>query len=125
MVLKGATATGTVIESADALTGNELKVSDGTVKGNGKIYVLAKVDDNVRFYKLKNDSPVPAGKAYLQVDGTNVPEFLDFEENTTGIDAVRGQKEEVRGEFYNLAGQRVAQPTKGLYIVNGKKVVIK
>ena len=28
-------------------------------------------------------------------------------------------------EVYNLAGQRVAQPTKGLYIVNGKKVVIK
>ena len=125
VVLKGATATGTVIESAEALTGNELKVSDGTVKGDGSIYVLAKVDDNVRFYKLKNDSPVPAGKAYLQVDGTNVPEFLDFEENTTGIDAVRGQKEEVRGEFYNLAGQRVAQPTKGLYIVNGKKIVIK
>ena len=125
VVLKGATATGTVIESAEALTGNELKVSDGTVKGDGSIYVLAKVDDNVRFYKLKNDSPVPAGKAYLQVGGTNVPEFLDFEENTTGIDAVRGQKEEVRGEFYNLAGQRVAQPTKGLYIVNGKKIVIK
>ena len=104
---------------------NLLKVSDGTVKGNGKIYVLAKVGDNVRFYKLKNESLVPAGKAYLQVDGTNVPEFLDFEENTTGIDAVRGQKEEVRGEFYNLAGQRVAQPTKGLYIVNGKKIVIK
>ncbi len=29
------------------------------------------------------------------------------------------------GVFYNIAGQRVAQPTKGLYIVNGKKVVIK
>jgi hypothetical protein len=26
---------------------------------------------------------------------------------------------------YNLNGQRVAQPTKGLFIVNGKKVVIK
>ena len=111
--------------SPAAVGTNLLEVSDGTVKGNGKIYVLAKVDDNVRFYKLKNDSPVPAGKAYLQVDGTNVPEFLDFEENITGIDAVRGQKEEVRGEFYNLAGQRVAQPTKGLYIVNGKKIVIK
>jgi len=29
------------------------------------------------------------------------------------------------GNFYNLAGQRVAQPAKGLYIVNGKKVIIK
>ena len=27
--------------------------------------------------------------------------------------------------YYNLAGQRVAQPTKGLYIINGRKVVIK
>ena len=29
------------------------------------------------------------------------------------------------GEFFNLAGQRVAAPVKGLYIVNGKKVVVK
>ena len=27
--------------------------------------------------------------------------------------------------FYNLNGQRVVQPTKGLYIVNGKKIVVK
>lgn len=31
----------------------------------------------------------------------------------------------VEGGGYNLAGQRVAQPTKGLYIVNGRKVVMK
>ena len=34
-------------------------------------------------------------------------------------------KGQTDGIYYNLAGQRVAQPTKGLYIVNGKKVVIK
>ena len=28
-------------------------------------------------------------------------------------------------KFYNLAGQRIAQPTKGLYIVNGKKYIVK
>ena len=33
--------------------------------------------------------------------------------------------EDVRSDFYNLNGQRVNQPTKGLYIVNGKMVVIK
>ena len=33
--------------------------------------------------------------------------------------------EEVRGEYYNLAGQRAVNPKKGLYIVNGKKVIIK
>lgn len=48
-----------------------------------------------------------------------------FDDETTGVNDVRSKMEDVRGDFYNLAGQRVAQPTKGLYIVNGKKVVIK
>ena len=45
----------------------------------------------------------------------------------TGINAVNGSEFMINGsDIYNLAGQRVAQPTqKGLYIVNGKKVVIK
>jgi hypothetical protein len=46
-----------------------------------------------------------------------------FGGEATGIEAVKTTK--ANGEYYNLAGQRVAQPTKGLYIVNGKKVVIK
>ena len=62
-------------------------------------------------------------------DVTDFPsdEFdADFNmDDETGVNEVRGQKEEVRGDFYNLAGQRVAQPTKGLYIQNGKKIVIK
>ena len=44
---------------------------------------------------------------------------------STGINAVKREAITNNGEYYNLAGQRVAQPTKGLYIVNGKKVVIK
>lgn len=43
---------------------------------------------------------------------------------TTAINRVATDKQQ-NGEVYNLAGQRVAQPTKGLYIVNGNKVVIK
>ncbi len=42
---------------------------------------------------------------------------------TTGIDTTLMNK--VEGEMYNLNGQRVSQPAKGLYIVNGKKVMIK
>ena len=67
-----------------------------------------------------------ANKAYLAVPtGAGAPSLLWFDNGSTGIDEVRGQTEEVRGEYYNLSGQRVANPTKGLYIVNGKKVVIK
>ena len=42
----------------------------------------------------------------------------------TGIDAI-SQQPAADTRYYNLAGQRVAQPTKGLYIVNGKKVILK
>ena len=51
---------------------------------------------------------------------------LNLGEETTGIKSIEnGQLTIDNSEVYNLAGQRVAQPTKGLYIVNGKKVVIK
>ena len=66
------------------------------------------------------------------VETGNVTDFpadefdCDFDlDDETGVNEVRGRKEEVRGDFYNLAGQRVAQPTKGLFIQNGKKIVIK
>ena len=57
--------------------------------------------------------------------GGNARSFtIDEEGGTTGINAVNGEGFMVNG-YYNLNGQRVAKPTKGLYIVNGKKVVIK
>ena len=46
------------------------------------------------------------------------------EEDTTGISNI-SRNASTANQYYNLAGQRVAQPTKGLYIVDGKKVVIK
>ena len=78
---------------------------------------------NKKLYKLADGAKVPAGKAYLNIT-TLAPEFIGFEGGATGIETVKAAKTN-RGEFFNLAGQRVAQPTKGLYIVNGKKITIK
>ncbi len=120
------TYTGTLIETADALGNNDLLVSDGTVKGSANTYVLAKdATKGVGFYVLSSEVTIPAGKAYLQTVA-GAPEFLSFvfDSQTTGINKVNGSETMVNG-YYNLAGQRVAKPTKGLYIVNGKKVVIK
>ena len=67
-----------------------------------------------------------ANKAYLAVPtGGSAPSFLWFDNGSTGVDEVRGKMEEVRGDFFDLQGRKVANPTKGLYIVNGKKVVVK
>ena len=46
-------------------------------------------------------------------------------DGTTGIDATLVNSEKVNSQYFNLAGQRVAHPAKGLYIVNGKKVLVK
>jgi len=121
-----------VIESASALGSiNELQVSYGTVAGNSStIYALGKKSGVVGFVKVKSGVTIPAGKAYLVIPTptppSNAPDFIGFaNENVTGVNEVKGQKKEGRSEYFNLAGQRVAQPTKGLYIVNGKKVILK
>ena len=114
------------VKSVAAPAANDLKISDGTKKGDGStIYALASKTQGVGFYKVQNNLTIPAGKPYLVIPAAaSAPDFLGFDGGTTSISElnVKGQAD---GEFYNLAGQRVAQPTKGLYIVNGKKVVIK
>ena len=102
--------------------------NDGTYTS---AYILKKIDGVVGFYKLasfETDNVIDAHKAFLAVpEGVSVDSrlFLGFDDGeTTSID-VRSKMEDGRGDVYNLNGQRVAQPTKGLYIVNGRKVVIK
>jgi hypothetical protein len=111
--------------SIDAV--NDLLVSDGTVEGDeSTIYALGKKGGVVGFALVKSGAKVPAGKAYLVITGSGARDFIGFgEAETTGIEEAKIQKSNANGEYFNLAGQRVAQPTKGLYIVNGKKVVIK
>lgn len=44
---------------------------------------------------------------------------------TTGINAVKANKAATSNVYYNLSGQKVSKPSKGLYICNGKKVIVK
>ncbi|MBR1557733.1 MAG: hypothetical protein IJ647_08250 [Prevotella sp.] len=90
-------------------------------------YVLM-TSPSLAFYKNNKDFTLSANSAYLPTDfdGSSAPVFLLFSgSETTGINAVQGSQSKANGDYYNLNGQRVAQPTKGLYIVNGKKVVVK
>ena len=93
--------------------------------------MLALADKNdeskgVVFLKATGAS-VAAGKAYLQIPTANAPEarvLVTFDDETTGIETV-DYVQKTDGLYYNLSGQRVNKPTKGLYIVNGKKFVVK
>ena len=90
-------------------------------------YVLQNGTNGIGFYKVTSDNIVANPfRAYLTADGLGAPSLhiiFPEEGDVTGIESVKAA--EVKGEFFNLAGQRVAQPAKGLYIVNGKKVIFK
>ena len=48
-----------------------------------------------------------------------------WETNTTGINTAKSKGNANNADYYNMSGQKVNCPTKGIYIVDGKKVVIK
>lgn len=116
-----------VTTETPAAVATALLVSDGTVTSASNAFVLAKKNDVVGFYRWIGADPIPAGKVYLVYTASGAapaPDFIGFGD-ATGIETLNVERETLNGEVYNLAGQRVAQPTKGLYIVNGKKVIIK
>ena len=128
VVLKGTAGNypATIISSADALGANDLRISNGsTATAEANIYVLAnKTSNGVGFYKWAGTSSLSAGKIYLQA--TSSAPFLGFDADgeTTGISSLTPALSQGEGVYYDLSGRRVAQPTKGLYIVNGKKVLV-
>ncbi len=101
------------------------------LQSDGTIYVLNKGTSGVGFYKLKSGKTLGYGKAYLDTSTTGAPSYLNFEENETTevreVKEVNGVIEVNDNSWYTLDGRKMdSKPTaKGLYIVNGKKVVIK
>ena len=84
-------------------------VSNGTIK-SGRAYVHETNDGDTSF---------GAKGIYLSF-------ALDEEKNTTGIDKVENKKDDDDNVYYTISGVRVVNPTeKGVYIKNGKKVIVR
>ena len=80
------------------------------------------------FVWVKDAGTLAAGKCWVQLPKSpnNAPALsIVFEGETTGISTVKTTVDTKDAAVYDLQGRRVMQPTKGLFIVNGKKVVIK
>lgn len=134
LLLKGATADVPVIASAEEITGNVLYAPTEEVTGltydDGTYYnyILTSKNGKVGFYKANNSS-VAVGKAYIRVaksvSGSRDLTFIGFDDDntTTGIDNVITNLND--NNVFDLQGRRVNQPVKGLYIMNGKKVIFK
>ena len=80
---------------------------------------------------VTNAATLPAFRGYFKVTTSGISTArslnISFDNEATGISAALMNSDErtVKSEVYNLNGQRVAAPQKGLYIVNGKKVIVK
>ncbi len=117
-----------VTTSTSDVSANKLKCGDGktSIGGEGKYdYVLS----NGKFYHA-SAGVLAVGKCYLHLDAAPAEAnflTLNFDENTTSLreKVIVNSEKFATAQYYDLQGRRVVQPTKGLYIVNGRKVVIK
>ncbi|MBQ3768794.1 MAG: leucine-rich repeat protein [Prevotella sp.] len=127
----------TTTDSSNDFTGNSLQGVDDPagLTADGTMYVLNNGTNGVGFYKLTAGKTLGVGKAYLTYTGTLAPGFFGLDvdnENTTEVGLIDNSQLTIdnwAGAIYDLQGRKIAngqKPTaKGLYIVNGKKVMIK
>ncbi|MCM1108932.1 MAG: discoidin domain-containing protein [Clostridium sp.] len=104
---------------------------DGALDAQTNLYALSKPAGYSAGFYCWTGSNTPAHKAFLQMDFTTADEaalgFLLVEGgDATGVTTVEATAVESDGVCYDLTGKRVVNPTqRGVYIKNGKKLVIK
>ena len=77
-------------------------------------------------FKKINTGVMKANKAYLATTSSAPALNIIFDENgATGIRSIDNGQLTIDNVYYDLSGRRIEKPTKGLYIVNGKKVILK
>ena len=109
------------------LSTNKLQVSNGSVTGGSTIFALADGTNGVGFYKVSASVTIPKGKCYLEITDGPSRSFVGFDGDATAIEDVQEFGEQRARQVYDLLGRQLSNRNlpKGLYIVNGKKVVLK
>lgn len=122
-----------VAASAEAPTGNMFKAGDGVKEFDATDetsfdYLLW---SDGKFYRIETGTTVATTKAYLHCDsdptgktGARALSIVYEDVELTGITNVSSGKAN-SGVYYNLNGQRIGKPAKGMYILDGKKYIAK
>lgn len=124
------TASGSV--SSNMLVGVTEATVLSKIVGENTNYILGKKNGETGFFAVEDGSTLAAGKAYLPLPTASVPDgaearrisfvFDDEEVNAISDNKKARMKTTV---VYNLRGQRVKSPSKGLYVVDGRKIFVK
>lgn len=112
-------------DKGETLANNDLKAAtEDVTSADDKFFALTKLGEKVGFALVESGIVIPAGKAYLEVTkGTAAAKFFGLDGEATGINSVKTAKAD--GAYYTLEGVKTTKPIKGLYIHNGKKIVVK
>ena len=112
--------------AADDVTGNVFVQGTGAAVSystNDQNYILFNGEDGLGFYQADNNT-VATNRAYIHIDGgEGVKSFAINFDDTDAIGAIKAVND--NADIFNLAGQRVSKAQKGIYIINGKKVLVK
>lgn len=113
-------------DEAATIENNDLKAAADTKGDGATIYALVEQDGKAVFAPLKEGVAVSLGHAYLELPATSATRFysIQFGGETTGINEVNAAAK-ADGAYYTLQGVKTSKAAKGIYIHNGKKVVIK
>ena len=122
----------TTEEVASIDANNKLVASTGTaIDASTRAYVLAKNTDtdNKAVFKIlsskTDDRALAQYKAYLNLTGSLAAKLaISFNDNVTAINNATLAQEKT-SSIYDLSGRKSNKLQKGIYIVNGKKIIVK
>lgn len=103
-----------------------LDVNQSDANDGGCLTLGKNKSGKVGFFIYKGKEKIPCYRAYISVNkvGGSREFLLSIDDDeATGIDALKNTKTDADGDYYNLSGQRVERPSKGVYIHNGRKII--
>ena len=108
---------------------NDLQGSDTETRTSsygGTVYVMGATTDADFGFHRYTAYELPAGKAFLVLAaGQSRPLTICFDDGVTAVDSISLKKRDESGVTYNLQGQRVLSPGKGLYVTGRHKIIVK
>ena len=107
----------------NAFSGTNVQLTD---IDKNSYYTLGKGSNDLVGLYHPNETTLRANVAFMQAGAQGVQGYrLILDGTTTGIEGVTTPATDKADVWYDLSGRRVTAPTKGIYIQNGRKVVVR